>query len=139
MPTSSRIWPADQQYFYNPANGDVGLDNAVYQFNFIIPQNQAFSQTSGTTYWLGMGLSGGFYDEFGWKTSTDHWNDNAVYFNNSINFWYDLHYFSGHPYAGQSMDLAFVLTGPPAPIPAGVILFGTGLLGLMGFEVRRRR
>jgi hypothetical protein len=96
--TSSRSWPAEQQYFYVPTMGDIGLDNAVYQFNFIIPQDQAFSQTSATTYWLAMGIYGGFYNEFGWKTSTQHWNDDAVTWNTVNNRWYDLHYFPGHPY-----------------------------------------
>ncbi|MBN1766812.1 MAG: hypothetical protein JW860_16280 [Sedimentisphaerales bacterium] len=51
----------------------------------------------------------------GWKTSLDHWNDDAVWNDGMVLDWYELRYPPGHPYMGQSIDLAFVITGEYEP------------------------
>ncbi|MEJ2069394.1 MAG: hypothetical protein P8X58_03150, partial [Syntrophobacterales bacterium] len=50
--------------------------------------------------------------------------------------WKELIYCGGHPYEGQSMDLAFVTT---TPIPPSLLLLGSGLLGLGALGWRRKK
>ena len=56
------------------------------------------------------------YASFGWKTSYEHWNDDAVWGYGSEPFggpWGELVYPPQHEFAGQSIDLAFRLGGTP--------------------------
>ncbi|MBN1435795.1 MAG: PEP-CTERM sorting domain-containing protein [Sedimentisphaerales bacterium] len=126
--------PADQAYIW-PA------DKTVWQYNFLIDPITAFLQ-KGTAdapivYWLDVSANpaeatpGTAPYMFGWKTSVDHWNDDASWWNSSLESWNELRYPSNHPYAGQSMDLAFVIT----PEPASIGLLTLGALAL----IRRRR
>jgi hypothetical protein len=50
---------------------------------------------------------------WGWKTSLDHWNDDAVW---SVpgTIWQELR----DPATGESLDLAFVITPEPATLSA---------------------
>ena len=50
---------------------------------------------------------------FGWKTSLDHWNDDAVWGTDMDPppWWDELRYPADHPYAGESIDLAFAIYG----------------------------
>jgi hypothetical protein len=55
---------------------------------------------------------------FGWKTSPDHWNDDAVWTEGMEpynGFWNELVYPVGHPLEGQSIDLAFEIYGQENP------------------------
>jgi hypothetical protein len=94
-------------------------DHVCWQYNFYIPEDEAFYQR-GTpdepiTYWLDVrvepmepGTS-----LFGWKTSLDHWNDDAVWgmgLEPYFGPWSELIYPPMHEMAGQSIDLAFVIT-----------------------------
>ncbi len=50
---------------------------------------------------------------FGWKTSLDHWNDDAVWIDAIEQYngpWNELRYPLGHEYETQSIDLAFQIT-----------------------------
>ena len=47
--------------------------------------------------------------QIGWKTSLDHWNDNAVYKHADVMNWNEL----WDPATQQALDMAFVITGPP--------------------------
>ena len=148
--------------FYDP-NMDmiIGSDWTVYQYNFLFDPLDpgTFQQEEGTVYWLGVNRSAdingdGFVDvldlllghmnpdwAFGWKTSQDHWNDDAV--------WTDLDLamaFGGtgevvgegpwaeliDPRNGESLDLAFVIT----PEPATMTVLAIGALAVLA---RRRR
>jgi hypothetical protein len=93
-------------------------DHACYQYNFFIPETEAFIQHGTTTqpviYWLDVHaqptLAGGL---FGWKTSMSHWNDDAVWGHGLEPYygpWYELRYPPNHELYGQSIDLAFVIT-----------------------------
>jgi hypothetical protein len=103
----------------------------IWQVNIPI-EEELFNQEEGTTYWLVL-FDLNPNDNF-WMTSTDHWNDDAVY--GYPPEWYDLTYPDGHLYAGDSMDMAFVLN---TPLPGSVLLLGSGLLGLSLLGWRRKR
>ncbi len=102
-------------------------DHTCWKYVFHIPETEAFCQQGEPNwpivYWLDVQahpnspLIG--QAEFGWKSSIDHWNDDAVYtyFDEPhTGVWYELRYPTGHPQAGQSIDLAFVIDGN---IPCG--------------------
>jgi len=70
--------------------------------------------------------------QIGWKTSIDHWNDNATYLENDLAYsWYEMY----DPITQENLDLSFVITGNPvpqedfdwgdAPDAAGAVLYPT--------------
>jgi hypothetical protein len=122
-------------YFWDPLKEVDNLDGKVWQYNFNIDPKDAFRQTEGTIYWLSV-ISLAMSDSFGWKTTdrASRWNDGAVWGLYEEWDWQPLTYFPTHPYEGQSMDMAFVIT----PVPGSLLLLGSGLLGLVGWRFRRR-
>ncbi len=92
-------------------------DHVCWQYNFNIPEQEAFEQLGSEqepmVYWLDLKATP--LDEqarFGWKTSMDHWNDNAVYgqgLEPYLGPWYELFYPPQHELAEQPIDLAFVI------------------------------
>jgi len=101
-------------------------DTQCWQYNFVIADSVAFLQT-GTpefpvVYWLDVqAIPANEAYAFGWKTSLDHWNDDAVYGLGSEPFygpWFELRYPPGHEMHPQSIDLAFVITTEEPPEPA---------------------
>jgi hypothetical protein len=129
--------------WFNPVSGEYVPNNhqQVWQYNFLFPEDPFFQQGTDQqpiVYWLGVlpviQGDGPANEQFGWKTSVMHWNDDAVW-NASTSpppVIYELRYPAGHPYAGQSIDLAFALT----PEPATLSLLALGGVGLLA---RRRR
>lgn len=100
--------------FYDPnTNMVIGADTMVYRYNFCVDPDQAFVQTNGVIYWLDVQAytTNGM---FGWKSSTEHCHDDAVWGDTPTNtlVWSELRYPTGHPLQGQSFDLAFELTTP---------------------------
>lgn len=93
----------------------IAPDYRVWQYNFYIDPAEAFPQEVGTTYWLSV-WEISYQDVYwGWKTSLDHWQDNAVFTQwppvPIPEQWCNL-----DP-TGPPLDLAFVITGPPPPPP----------------------
>jgi len=129
----ARPWATANEYFYEPnTNQIIGADTQVWQYNFFIPPTTAFIQ-QGTAanpkvYWLDVQAGVPGDEVFGWKTSLTHWNDDAV-FADTTSFgglpgpWSELI----HPFTGQSLDLAFVIT----PEPTTILFLVGGLLGLL--------
>jgi hypothetical protein len=119
--------------FYDPQlQTYVGTQEKLWQYNLTIDPQNAFIQQEGTTYWLGIQeyLT---WCPFGWKTSSDHWNDAAVWQvggTGGPEEWNPLQYPSGHPLQGQNMDFAFVIV----PEPSGLLLLAAG-----GLAALRRR
>ncbi len=106
-----------------PENYIFPADYVCWQYNFAIPEEMAFLQ-EGTAdepvvYWLDVKAYPIIPEtQFGWKTSLDHWNDDAVWGDGPEPYqgpWYELRYPFGHEMAGQSIDLAFVIDGEPVP------------------------
>lgn len=85
----------------------------TYQYNFLMEENEAFNQVSGTVYWLEVyHLHKGADYAFGWKTTSLNlrWGSNAQK-QDTQNNWMGLKYHSSHEDGGEDLDLAFVITG----------------------------
>ena len=105
--------------WYEPANKQYlpGNHKQAYQYDFCIDQDP-FTQKEGTIYWLAMreirtDVAGANY-AFGWKTASPpyRWNDDATYHPGSAGAaWLEMTYPKGHSLEGQTLDLAFVITG----------------------------
>jgi hypothetical protein len=92
---------------------------------------EPFIQEQDTIYWLSVTVwpDDPMTQTPGWKTSQDHWNDKAVWFDEipAGGRWREL----TDPVTGQPLDMAFVI----APEPATLSLVGISVLCLL----RRRR
>jgi len=121
----ARIWASDlmEGWFEPPDMYTPWGDTICWQYNFIIDEASAFEQL-GTpdqpvVYWLDVQARPlDPYAYFGWKTSIDHWNDDAVWVHGEEPYmgdWWELRYPEGHPYFPESIDLAFVITGEGGP------------------------
>lgn len=104
-------------------------DNMCWQYNFPVASNPFFQEgmpTAPVVYWLEV-QAYMLVEEpgtmFGWKISTDHWNDAAVCANTVApnadpTSWKMLI----NPLSGEVIDLAFVINGgqpPPPPLDFG--------------------
>lgn len=107
--------------WYDPGSGLFQPNNHdyAYQYNFCIPEEEALIQSEGTIYWLyirpiGFATAAPTFS-IGWKTTSPelHWNDDAVF--RAVEGWSPLTYPANHPYGGETMDLAFVITGKGTP------------------------
>lgn len=127
-----RFWADSTERFYDPNQHQViGFDTQVWQYNFFIPEALAFHQDIGNVYWLDVQAytTNGL---FGWKTSNQHYNDDAVFADLPVPLsWQDMH----DPNTGQSLDMAFVLT--TIPEPSTFALVGLSAAGLMIFRRRK--
>jgi hypothetical protein len=121
----ARIWEEGlmEGWFEPPDIYEFPGDTVCWQYNFLIPEADAFWQ-EGTPdnpiiYWLDVQAAPEDAQAwFGWKTSVDHWNDDAVWGHGPEPYdgpWYELIYPPQHEMAGQSIDLAFVITGGEDP------------------------
>ena len=91
-----------------------------YQMN-IMDIIDPFEQEQDKIYWLGLHLiPEGVGPEAGWKTSQDHFNDDATYYYGG---WKELI----DPETGVSLDMAFVIVPEPNVIIM-VLMSGGGLL-----------
>ncbi|MFO8011968.1 MAG: PEP-CTERM sorting domain-containing protein [Phycisphaerae bacterium] len=162
-PTERRYTEADEGFFDPNQNEIIGTDTLIFQYNFFIPDDgvSTFEQKAGETYWLGATLlqdmdgDDVFTEDdlqeiaereltYGWKTSADHYMDDAVWIDvdpfgpyitdemvNGTDAWHELI----DPRSGESLDLAFVIT----PEPATLALVGLGAGGLVAARRRRRK
>ena len=111
-PDSSYIWPADFTCWF---------------YHFRIPVEEAFfqrgSENAPRVYWLDVqAVPHDPNTRFGWKTSWQHWNDDAVWGDGIEPYygaWFELRYPVGHEWEGESIDLAFKLvTDPTSKVPS---------------------
>jgi hypothetical protein len=146
-----RPWKSGvEERFYDPnLNQVLGFDHAIYEYNFNIPNAVNPLMQYGTlqqpkVYWLGVQVMPSIQDAvFGWKTSTDHWNDDATFADTTSFggplygpapqpvYWLDLH----DPATSSpqiSLDQAFVINGVPEPSTLALLLIGAvGLPALL--------
>ncbi|MBM4107813.1 MAG: hypothetical protein FJ255_03220 [Phycisphaerae bacterium] len=120
------------QGWYDPKTGLWRRPDhlAFYQANIDHIDNP-FIQQQGTIYWLDLSikLPDGINRRIGWKTSRDHFNDDAVWQHRGEPppwSWNELR----DPITHESLDLAFVITPAPGTV---------ALLGLASIMVARRR
>ena len=125
---TSRLYGTGNQGWYDPHDGSflVGDHFQVFQYNVdcsTLPN--PFIQEQGQIYWLMIQAHSSDGTEWGWKTSLDHWNDDATYFDaytvvppgyphsgwTDLPAWMELF----DPLNGDSLDMAFVITGPEEP------------------------
>ncbi|MCK5428155.1 MAG: hypothetical protein KAI94_01715, partial [Anaerolineales bacterium] len=117
--------------WFNPNTGEVFPDDHFFFHQINITNiTDPFIQTLGEIYWLDVTVNLqdiGTNVEWGWKTTQDPWNDDAVYgdYNaaGEVDFWRELR----DPITDESLDLAFVIT----PEPATMMLLGFGALALL--------
>lgn len=112
------------QGFADPQqSGSIGWqpnDHHLFkQINIVDIQNP-FEQQQGTIYWLGLYVNWeGTQSPAGWKTSLEHFQDDAVY-RTLQGTWAEL-----ISPAGVSLDMAFVITTIPEPATVLLLLLGT--------------
>jgi hypothetical protein len=133
-PSATALIETPPEGWYDPASQVIIANDHVnmVRYDFLIPTPSAFTQQEGTIYWLGVqAIPDPTGDEplVGWKSSVDHWNDDAVYMS-VTGGWQELR----DPRSEASMDLAFALT-TSSSVPDGgtsILLLGLGLVGLWG-------
>jgi hypothetical protein len=126
------LWPEEgPQGWFDPYLREVIQQDhrQIWQVNIVdIPG--AFRQNAGEIYWLDLSVAPavGTNMLYGWKTSLQHFEDDAVWSSSAAGMsWQELR----DPITGESLDLAFVIT----PEPGTIALLGLGAAGLL----RRRR
>jgi hypothetical protein len=115
------IWASGiREGWYDGSSYEFPADTVCYHVRIPIQPEESFFQT-GTSddpvvYWLvvaGFQFIPGF-DAYGWKLSTEHWNDAAVLSSSGVpDHWAPLIYPSPHPQAGERMDMAFRVISEP--------------------------
>ncbi len=131
-----------EEGWYDPISGNYQFpgDTVAWQYNFLIPEDEAFVQ-QGTPenpviYWLDVAAipEGNATGQplFGWKTSIDHFNDTAVYGAVDLANWPEPNGWLPIPDVAGVMpiDLAFVITPEPATL---------ALLTMGGLMMLRRK
>jgi len=90
------VYATADEAFYDPNRDQIiGSDSQVWRFDFEIGTDDALAQEQGNIYWLGihhsfdLDCSGSIFlpdvsiltnsEPFGWKTSPDHFVDDAVW------------------------------------------------------------
>ncbi|MCD4796051.1 MAG: T9SS type A sorting domain-containing protein [Candidatus Cloacimonetes bacterium] len=128
-----RWYDACEQGWYDPFHDPPliieGDHWQFYQIN-ICAGPDAFYQTGTPAfpeiYWLDACVK--IKDEYpgveiGWKSSLDHWNDDAVYWDINLPGWAPLPGSGLHPPYEIQFDLAFVLQGHEVPCPVALSTF----------------
>ncbi len=134
-----RSYGAGPQGWYDPNIPYYVPDDhfGIWQAN-IEKIREPFIQQEGTIYWLDLSVMGeGMY---GWKTSLQHFNDDAVWGDfpatgGPVPEWMELRDPMTPP-PGMSLDLAFVITPEPGTT---AMLLGCGLVGMAMYVWRRRK
>ena len=137
---SERHWkdisPAYEWWWDPTADGQAEPDGDqnIWQYNILIDPSEAFEQqgtaSAPVVYWLDVAVTTDGQGQFGWKTSQNHWNDDAVFWDDTAG-WLELRYPDGHPQHPESIDMAFVIT--PEPMTMLALVAGLPLL------LKRRR
>ena len=75
--------PPTMEGWYDPSTGEIIYDDhyAYFQYNVCLPEQIWFWQDSSTIYWLNISavVADAQATQWGWKSTLDHWNDDAVW------------------------------------------------------------
>ena len=97
--------------WYDPSTGVFmpGDHAAYFQYNVFLPENMWFYQQQGQIYWLNISaiVADPSATRWGWKSTLNHWNDDAVWALWGGLVWDDMF---EPPLFVQSLDLSFVIT-----------------------------
>jgi hypothetical protein len=89
--------------WYDPSKPDIFPDNhwKYYRYDIYLDSSDWYPQDSGLIYWLNISamLEDTFY-QWGWKSSIDHWNDDAVWAYEWEKDWDEMY----EPNSGSSSD-----------------------------------
>ena len=114
----------DYEGWFNPPfewepMGDANCWEYIFQFDETNWFEQYGNAGEPVIYWLdvqAMVPPSGMPAFFGWKTTTDHWNDDAVWIEGEDIpqqlYWNEMRYPDMHPYFPESIDQAFLIGGP---------------------------
>jgi len=120
---------------YNDPTIPPVLHDATFQYNVFLPQTDWFYQNGANNIlWLSIVAvyqPGTAMLEWGWKSRPHFFQDDAVS-GQAGTAWRPL---IGND--GLSWDLSFEIS--TVPEPGSLVAFATGLLGLAGFSIRKRR
>ena len=109
------VIPPTLEGWYDPFQQIILMDDhqMYYRYDIELDSLDWFLQDEGTIYWLGIFavVNGTGVEDWGWKSSLEHFNDDAVTSNIDIPDYMEL---LEPPMFEQSMDLAFVITGGPS-------------------------
>ena len=117
---------------------EAGNDIYWYQIDLLEPD--WFHQTIGENYWFALSIGSACAPTWGWHNTVEVLIDDSVYLaiEGGQPVWKELHYPAGHPWEGQSADLAFGVSTIPEPASMLVwCLLGAG--SWLGMRVWRRR
>jgi hypothetical protein len=133
------------QFWWDPEEAVLTseADNQIWRIDLYIDRTKAFFQ-EGTAevpavYWLAVQVEvDAGSGEFGWKTRRwpHHYNDNAVRAVGTAQplSWKEMIYPNGHPYEGQPLDMAFIITTEDY-CPARGDLNCDGLINFLDFSI----
>ncbi len=138
------VWPYAEDLnegYYSPCTAlyKTISDSTCWLYHFHIDACDpcAFVQEQGNVYWLVVQACPytSPWDpnvRFGWKTSTNHWRDDAVWALGWVGGhgpWQELLYPTGHPFEGNTIDLAFAIAGEEGLPPPTVIYVDVSATG----------
>jgi hypothetical protein len=120
--------PTSNEGWYDPNTGQYAKPDHQHYFQYNLTNIlNPYPQAQGMIYWLDISARVLETDKkWGWKTSLDHWNDDAVWGDFPNPNWMELR----DPITGTSLDMAFVITPEPTTLL---------LLGVAGLILLRRR
>jgi hypothetical protein len=77
------IDPPSLEGWYDPSTGEVFENDHqhYFQYNVCLDESMWFWQDAGTIYWLNISaiIADPVNTQWGWKSTQDHWNDDAVW------------------------------------------------------------
>jgi hypothetical protein len=132
------------QGWYDPLQGEVLQENhhRIWLVNIFLPEWDVFQQEGSIedpiVYWLDIQVdvepvAGAPQPVFGWKTSFNHWNDDAVWGAPDVG-WQELI----DPLTEESIDMAFAITSDVI-IPEPGLMVVSGLAAVLMLARRRKR
>jgi hypothetical protein len=136
--TIRQWWEEGDQGWYDPNTGYYHQydHTKIYQVNILMDRSQWFwqegTETDPIVYWLDIQVTVAdpINTDFGWKTSLEHWRDDAVWKDEGSTVWQKL----VDPITQETLDMAFVIT--TIPEPSVFVLAGVGLLALLRLRKR---